>query len=284
MRIRRHPQTKDQLRWVFVKVGIPGLVGIFVALLALLAALLALGLQLDSARPGTGYLELWRDQLMALLYLPIDVPDANTGSAVAQVIAVAQGLIAIVLPALYVGAVVFRLFVHPDVFVFRRTFVLMPSPETFRGELDQDGHVLAIRTYNGSRMRALDVRFDVVHQHWHETNGGSIVRNIDLPTANAKWPMADRHVPFTLFVCLADGDVTATDGCRRLRAINGRELHPKDRLVVHVRGAMPELGQSFVERHAFDLAGVVSDAPYGGVDIKYGARSSRWSGWASFDD
>ena len=65
MGVRRHPQTKDQLRWVFVKVGIPGLVAIFVALLVLLAALLALGLLLDSSRPDTGFLDLWRDEFMA---------------------------------------------------------------------------------------------------------------------------------------------------------------------------------------------------------------------------
>ena len=112
----------------------------------------------------------------------MDAPDANTGSGFAQAIAVAQGLIAVVLPALYIGAVVFRLFVHANVFVFRRTIALMPSPETFRGELD--GHVLGIRAYNASRMRALDVHFEVIHQHWHEADSSSVVRNVGLPVTN----------------------------------------------------------------------------------------------------
>lgn len=279
----RHPLNRDRLRWVFAKVGIPGLIALFVLLLVSAAAILAVALTLDSSRSDAGFLVLWKEELMSLLSLPTKTPAANQGSGLSQAVAVVGGLLSLILPALYIGAVVFRLFIHPKVFVFRRKIALESSPVTFKEEIDEDGHVLAIRTYNASRMRALDVCFKVVHQHWFEDEGGSVVRNFNVGLANANWPMADRHVPYTLFVELLPGDVAAEDGHLRLLAIEGRTFHEKDRLVVHVLGTMPELGETFVERHAFELPSAVSDESWRGIQIEYGANSRTWSGWDGFD-
>lgn len=96
--------------------------------------------------------------------------------------------------------------------------------------------------------------------------------------------MADRHVPYTLFVCLKPGDVAVDgEGALSLKAIGGRVPRANDRLVVHVFGATPDLGEEFVERHAFDLAGTVSGDEYGEVEIEYGSDSKSWNGWSGFD-
>jgi hypothetical protein len=278
----RHPRRRDRLRWLLVKLGIPGLIASFVALLAVLAALLALVLTI-SADSATGFPELWRDEAMALLGLTIQAPPANTGSGLAQATRLVQGLLALIVPALFIGAIVFRLFLHPRVFVFRGKIALMPSPPTFRGELSDDGHVLAIRVYNASRMRALDVRFTVVHQHWFGTGTDSVVRNIPVEVANPTWPMADCHVPYTFFVPLKPGDVCENGSGLQLQKIEGRQVNERDRLVVHVCGSMPEVAETFVERHAFELPGAVSDEPYGLVDVEYGKSSKAWEGWDGFD-
>lgn len=279
---KRHPRTSDRLRWLLVRLGIPRLTAIFVALLAVFAAALALALDLDGA--GSGFLALWRDEAMALLGLAVDAPPANTGSGFSQAVRLLQGLVALVLPALYIGAVVFRLFIHPRVFVFRRKISIEPSPETFRGELDEDGHVLAFRAYNASKMRALDVRFSVVHQHWLGTGSSSIVRNVPVSVANPSWPMADCHVPYTFFVPLRQGDVSVlSGGGLRLDKIHGREIGERDRLVVHVSGAMPEVAETFIERRAFDLPGALTDRPWGRIHLEYGKDSSFWQGWDGFD-
>lgn len=282
-RSSRQPRRRDHLRWLLVKLGILGLVASFVALLAVLAALLALVLTIDSVNPGTGFLELWRDEAMALLGLTIQAPPANSGSGLAQATRLVQGLLALIVPALFIGAIVFRFFLHPRVFVFRGKIALMPSPPTFRGELSDDGHVLAIRVYNASRMRALDVRFTVVHQHWFGTGTDSVVRNIAVEVANPTWPMADCHVPYTFFVPLKPGDVSENGTGLQLQKIEGRQVNQRDRLVVHVCGSMPEVAETFVERHAFELPGAVSDEPYGLVHVEYGKNSKAWEGWGGFD-
>jgi hypothetical protein len=188
---RRHPRTRDRLRWLLVRLGFVGLTAVFVVVICLLAALLALCL--DGAT--SGFLSLWRDETMALLGLSIHAQPSNEGSTLRQAIEIAQGFLALILPALYVGAIVFKLFIHPRVFVFRSKISVEPSPQTFSGELAEDGHVLAFRVYNASKMRALDVRFLVVHQHWFGDGDSSVVRNIPVEVANPDWPMADHHVP-----------------------------------------------------------------------------------------
>lgn len=276
---RRHPRTRDRLRWLLVHLGFVGLTGVFVALLGLLAALLALCL--DGAT--SGFLSHWRDETMALLGLSIHAQPSNEGSALRQAVEIAQGFLALILPALYVGAIVFKLFIHPRVFVFRSKISVEPSPKTFSGELGEDGHVLAFRVYNASKMRALDVRFLAVHQHWFGDGDSSVVRNIPVEVANPDWPMADCHVPYTFFVPLQPGDVEDGGDGLRLDKIHGRQVTDRDRLVVHVTGAMPEVAETFVERQAFELPGALTDRPWGRIHLRYGTASKTWAGWDRFD-
>lgn len=280
---RRHPQRRDRLRWLLVRFGLLGLTVVFVALLAAFAALLALALAIDAGDLGD-FLALWRDEALALLGLTIDAPPANTGSGFHQAVEVTQGLIALILPALYVAAVVFRLFIHPRVFVFRPRISIEPTPETFRDELGDNGHVLAFRTYNASKMRALDVRFVVVHQHWFGTGKSSVVRNIRVDVANPSWPMADCHVPYTFFVPLHSGDVVEGPSGLHLERIHGRQIGDRDRLVVHVSGAMPDVAETFVEREAFHLPEALSDRTWSRIHLRYGHDSRTWEGWDGFDD
>lgn len=281
MRKRRHPQTRDRLRWLLVRLGFLGLTTVFIALIALLAAFLAAVLALDHAT--SGFLALWRNEVMALLGLSIHAQPSNQGTAIRQAVEIAQGVLALILPALYVGAIVFKLFIHPRVFVFRSKVSVEPSPETFSGELDADGYVLAFRVYNASKMRALDVRFLVVHQHWFGDGDGSVVRNIPVEIANPNWPMADCHVPYTFFVPLEPGDVQEEGDGLRLDKIHGRKVTPTDRLVVHVSGAMPDVAETFVERRAFDLPEALTDQPWGRIHLRYGTASKAWAGWDAFD-
>jgi hypothetical protein len=278
-----HPRHADRLRHFLVRYGPLRLTLIFIALLATVAALLAVGLTIDagawSAFPG-----LWRDEVMALLGLAIDAPDANTGSGFGQAIRAVQGLLGLILLAIYTAVIVFRLFIHPEVFVFREKITVQRVPKTFRGELPEDGHVLAVRVYNASPMRALEVNFSAIHQRWFGTNRNAVVRNVQLPLANPSWPMADRPVPYALFVVLEEGDVVEeSDGSLRLAGIQGEAIEENDRLVVHVCGSMPEVGETFIERHAFDLATAVTDEPYGRIYLDYYEDPKTWDGWEKFD-
>jgi hypothetical protein len=278
---RRHPWTRDRLRWLLVRLGFVGLTAVFVGVLALFAALLALVLSISGETAG--FPSLWRDEAMALLGLSIHGAPSNQGDAARQAVELVQGLLTLILPALYVGAIVFKLFVHPRVFVFRSKISVEPSPRTFSGELDQDGFVLAFRVYNASKMRALDVRFLVVHQHWFGDDDKAVVRNIPVEVANPDWPMADCHVPYTFFVPLEPGDVRVEDEGLHLDRIHGRQITAQDRLVVHVSGAMPDVAETFVERRAFELPEALTDRAWGRIHLRYGTASKSWRGWAGFD-
>ena len=278
-----HPRHADRLRHFLVRYGPLRLTAIFIVLLAAVAALLALGLTIDSGE-WSSFPGLWRDEGMALLGLTIKAPDANTGSGLSQAIRALQGLLGLILLAIYTAVIVFRLFIHPKVFVFREKITVQAAPKTFRGELPEDGHVLAIRLYNASPMRALEVEFSAIHQRWFGTDRNAVVRNVPLPLANGSWPMADRPVPYALFVELKAGDVVGEEGGGlRLVTIQGEAIDANDRLVVHVCGSMPDVGETFIERHAFDLASAVTDEPYGPISLDYYENPKTWDGWENFD-
>ncbi len=267
---------------MLVRFGPLTLICFFVVLLVVVSALLGLALAIDAGDLGS-FPSLWRDEGMALLGLQIHAPDANTGSFASQTIRTVQGLLALILPAIFISVVVFRLFIHPDVFVFRRKITVQRAPRTFKRELSEDGHVLAIRVYNASPMRALDVRFSAIHQRWFGENRNAVVRNVPLRLANPSWPMGDRPVPYTLFVELEPGDVVEEGDGMRLATICGEQIGERDRLVIHVSGAMPEVSETFVERHAFELCTDVTDEPYGRIYLDYYEDPKTWDGWEGFD-
>jgi hypothetical protein len=279
-----HPRHADRLRHFLVRYGPLRLTAIFILLLVMVAALLALGLAIDSGDRGS-FFGLWRDEGMALLGLTIKAPDANTGSIVSQAIRTLQGLLGLILLAIYTAVIVFRLFIHPKVFVFRERITVQPAPrETFKGEFDRNAYVLAIRLYNASSLRALEVEFNVIHQRWFGSAENSVVRNVPLPVANPNWPMADRPVPYTLFVQLKVGDVVQDGDRLLLETIQGEEFSENDRLVVHVCGSMPEVGKTFIERHAFELPEAITDERYGVIRLNnYHADPRTWGGWEGFD-
>ena len=283
LRRRRHPRTEDRLRWYLSRFGPIRLTLIFMLLLAAVAALLALVLTIDSG-DWSSFKWLWRDQGMALLGLPVDALDANTGYFLSQAVRTLFFFNDTATTEIYTAVIVFRLFIHPKVFIFREKITVQPSPkETFRGELDRNGYVLAIRVYNASPLRALEVEFSAIHQRWFGSDAKSVVRNVPLPVANPNWPMADRPVPYTLFIKLKASDVVKDEDELRLETIQGEDYNrEKDRLVVHVCGSMPEVGKTFIERHAFDLRTAITDEPYGRIDLRYGEDERTWVGWERF--
>jgi hypothetical protein len=195
-----------------------------------------------------------------------------------QILAASMGL---VLPGLFLGSVVFRLLVSPKIFVFRRMITLMEPPGAFRVAAP-GSHVLAVRGYSATRLKLLDLRFSAIFQH-DDPQQRAVRINRPLPVLNPRWPLADRHVPYTLFIPLHAGDVTAAGKRPALRSIEQMPIGPTDTLVIHVSGRIPALGGEFVERHTFSPSEHVSDEAYGDVTVFYDQPSRQWRGWPGFE-
>jgi hypothetical protein len=195
------------------------------------------------------------------------------------------GLAGLVLPALFVAAIVLKLFISPDLFTVRSHIALMDN-DPHQPELPTEGQHLSVRLYSSTRFRLLDVSFTVVlRRSTIEPNGRTLQIHCPIKAKNPRWPVALNGVPYTLIIPLEEDDVSAAESqARTVVAVQGTPIGPEDVLIVLIAGRVPDLSSEFTEAHDFTVQEVVSDRPYGGIEVAYGERPRSWPGWSEFDE
>lgn len=118
-----HPQTTDYFRVFLAKRNMFSLVIVYLVIVILISAILGLLLW------GTGDKQqsfiLWW-QFAFLQLFDSDLPGVQINPTSHQNIVYFFGsILKVILPALLLGAVVFKLFIHPDVFIFRKKYLFI---------------------------------------------------------------------------------------------------------------------------------------------------------------
>ncbi|MDQ5894771.1 MAG: hypothetical protein QG596_1032 [Actinomycetota bacterium] len=184
------------------------------------------------------------------------------------------GLGSLSLPALFLGAIVFRLFVRLRVFVLRDQPLL--TRKQVRGV---EGWYLAVRMYSSTTIVVVDIDFKVYLRMEYPER--FLLANEEVRVANSSWPIADTHVPFTLYLPLDDDDL---DASKRLVSIQGHRLESCANLVVHIRGAAPQLASEFNESHLLEIPVGLTPSDFYDVDVLYDGRGVDWNGWDQFEE
>ncbi len=255
IRSKIHPHTGDRLRSALAQITFRGLILYFVA--GVLIGGLVLGSGFWITRAGgepVSLLHWWRVGSMTLTTFPIDGTFASVDPSVGRLFVEAVASIAgVVFPALFFGAIVFKFFVAPELFVFRRQISVQQNPSD-HDLLPADGFNLAIRLYSSTDLQLLDVNCSLMLCLERPTAGAGVVyRYRRVTPLNPHWPVADTHLPHTLRVQLENSDVQTADGALKLVAVQGHTLRADDQLYILLSGATPELGTEFTERHCFDV-------------------------------
>ena len=260
------------------------LVAAFAAAVAVLGFAAGVGYELtEGSGPERSLLHWWVDASTALFTAPLAGATEEGGAArhAVQVVALFAG---VVLTAVFLGAVVFRLLILPETFVFRDRIALLSNREC-AGMHPDDGHHLAIRLYNGSPLRLVDLEC-VAYLHAEEpADGGghrAEYKKLEI-VRNSSWPLAHTHIPFTVRIRLDRGDADPDSPDQVLRAIQRTSVSPGDFVMVTVRAHAPELGTDVVDVHVYDVPGDVTTAVPGSVEHDPSTPSSQWTGWEGFD-
>lgn len=256
----------------------------FVGIVSFVSLLLALGFSVTNEAPDSpSLLEWWKDLALTLLAFPTEQTLASgvgTDRAILQLTAATAG---VVLPALFVGAIVLKLFISPPLFTMRNKVVAMPNDED-DPRLDAGGYHIAARGYSSTRFDLLDVTFTaIIRFERRESNGTIALIHRELTTANPHFAVSQSHVPYTLAIPIADGDWAGRPG-GDLARLQGFPVGPGTDLIVMVKGSMPELSSEFTEAHHFPLPADLSGTPYAGISIDYTRPSNEWEGWDGFDE
>lgn len=225
---------------------------------------------------------------------------------------VLAGIVRMLLHAVLLGVVVFKLLVPQKLFVFRKRLFVRPN--------GKGGWDLLVRLYNATDAELVDLSFEAFVRTPTLADGRTpstalssqeqilkvvpFVSNSQVAVSPAKrdWPISIKHVPYSLIIPLAPGDVCCSGSDMLLRGIQGRSITPMGRgnekgssfLVVTVRGHMPSLGSEIVDTHWFQLSGEEREYEFGdfydvlvqpgSVPRRAGGRSETWDGWEKFDE
>jgi len=280
----RHPRTTDRVRVFLAKAPLSLLVLEFIAVVVLFSLILAVGFALTAdGGDSPSFLEWWKEEALTLLSFPTDQTlgqDAGAGRAILQLTAAVAG---VVLPALFVGAIVLKLFISPKLFTMRKkAAVLANDPDDPR--LARGGHHLAVRGYSSTGFDLLDIVFSAVIRFERvEGNGTATLLHRPLQVANPHYAVGSTHVPYTLAIPIDDGDWAEGAG-GRLATLQGFPIDASADIIVTVKGSIPELSSDFTEAHDFPLATHLSHTPYAGLTVDYGKPSKSWDGWEEFDE
>lgn len=188
-----------------------------------------------------------------------------------------MALLGLILPALYVGAVVFRLFVHPRALVFRGKIALLPSPATFRGVTGGRARAAArgrpsARVGPGESARPLAL-LGRRHEQLGGCGLGKALHRSDDSAAAARSRRLSRH--------------SGKSGLRRERC----EVPPAERAVVVSEGYLQGVRQAFASLGADSLAEferTIARCPFPSrrlelVRPERAAEGAPGSHWAAFD-
>lgn len=271
-----HPRLSDRSRTFLATLTFPELLLSYVLLVALTAALGGIALWL-SAPDGTfsNVVDGISASFFALVSLPPDEVNTSNASGTFKVIIGLIGLASILLPAIFLGAIVFRLFVREEIFAFRK------RPSLVRRSFDGEPMrwYLAIRLYPTSQLMVIDVGFKVFYQY--SPDGTRLLSNKSLKIRGREWPIANTHVPFTIYVLLDDDDVNAD---RELVGIQCAKVVPDSTLIVHVRGTAPQLGSDLSEFHRVPVPEDLEPGDFHGVEVLYDGKAGSWEGWENFEE
>lgn len=287
----RHPVTRDRLRAFLAKYGLFALLVAFVLLVAATALVFsAVHYGLLTRQPDQSFFGLWFNYFLFLFAAAPDDFAAPTGTW-AQAVYLVSAVARIVLPTLFLGAVVFKLLIASSLYVKRKKLSVHRRPDSGRWEL-------TLRLYSSTPLTIVDVRFEV-YLRVPDTRpagpvvlpgelGAPIVRNkpLKIRQHKIKWPISLTHVPYSVFMELKDDDVVIDDSGQpvRLQSIQGIDISHAKHLVLIVHGWTPQLGVDFVETHWYTLPVDVEFGRFKEIHVIYnGVPSKKWKGWKEFN-
>jgi hypothetical protein len=292
-----HPYRRDVTRIVLARTPWPWLLAAFVAFVVSVAALLACAFALvANDNEASGFLYWWRQSILMLIGFELAATQHDSSDTDFQTVQLAGALLRLLIPALLLGAFVFRFMIARNVIVFRRGVGL----DTYDG-----GYALVFRFYSSTALQVEDLHIKLFTEVL-EDDGSVRFGTHDLGD-EAHVPIAYTHVPHALFAKLDAGDVldgpvapdrgaggpdsSAAAGPRVCR-LWGDPVERVRRIVVLIRGSTPQLGTEFVESHEFRQPKTTITAErYGHVDVRWDQPLEGvaywWSrpstGWENFE-
>lgn len=275
-----HPVTIDRVRTFLAKRTFVTLVLVYIVFTTIIALFIGIA-YLFTANPESNipFYKWWLYSFVQLYGYELPIAKVNYDSAQIIMSTILQ-VLKTILPSVFLGAVIFKFFVTPKVFTFRKKCSVFY-------DLERKEIVLVVRAYSSTKLILLDTKFTSVARIPRRREGTNkrYLENCYLKSDSANWVLATTHVPRTLYIPLIDGDVIEKDNIKRLFRLQGNEFEHELRLLIVISGKVPELGAEFIEHHWYTLPSDIDWGKFQEIDVSYdpSSNSKEWKGWDNFE-
>jgi hypothetical protein len=293
------------LRWLVLRLSAAALLGIVLAGLVLLSAVLAL-VHLLALRTSAGMAGRFHSPAAAARLVLVtlrsvlgtDTFPRQPGNIADDLIATAASLASVLVPALILGVVFIRIFSGP-VFIWRRCINICrldqgPPLGPEMAARDPGEALIAVRFYKRIRHLTVNELRCRAYLRMRETSpvdGSHVFRSVPLRLLDADgslaterlWHVTSDPMPFTAWI-----PVLAPARRRALTGIQGRDIAPgtgERDLVIVVTGKIAALGTEFFDEHSYRLADAeIQYGRYAPVDLAADAAPESLRGWTRFEE
>jgi hypothetical protein len=275
-----HPITIDHVRTFLAKRSFRVLILSYILCTTVIALPIGLSYLFTANTENNASLYKWWLYSFLQLYdyeLPVVKVDFNSAQIIISAI---SQILKIILPSILLGAVIFKFFIIPKVFTFRKKCSVFY-------DLDRQEMVLVVRAYSSTKLIVLDTKFTSIARIPRRRKGTNkrYLENCYLKSDSDNWAIATTHVPRTLYIPLIDGDVIEQGNAKRLFRLQGHEFEHELRLLIVISGKVPELGAEFIEHHWYTLSTDIDWGKFQDIDVSYelSSNSRKWKGWDNFE-
>lgn len=240
-----HPIISDRVRTFLARTKLRNIIGGYI-LLTLVGAFALAFLYKGFDNNGISYLKWWQFAITQLLSAepPNDINYELNGFQ--DVIFIFASILGVVFPALFFGAIVFKLFIHKNMLVFRKSVTLYYSYVSNKV-------IMSITIYNSSHLRIVNTDVRVyLRERTRDVHGKLNISNKLIKEAQP--PVLSFHRPNHINVYLDKTDII-TDGSNKylLASIQGVSIDEDTEIRVLISGSIPELGSGMIEDYIYSL-------------------------------
>lgn len=234
-----HPYTKDRLRGFISDTKLLYLIGIYIFINVVVASISGF-LFFYFSEGDLNFLEAFE---LAFLGLFNAAPNLEiTLNGVQRVLAALNACLSVILPTMFLGALVFKMLIKEDVIVFRDNCSVYYSG-------NKKAFVLVISFYSATKLDLLDVNIKVVYRTYGRGKfNKSITVRHNHPIHTTQFAIVETHNPFNVVVPLLSQDIDVKG--KRLLSIKNHKsskYRSTSDIVILVNGQIPSLGTSFAE-------------------------------------
>lgn len=173
----KHPVLTNRFKLFLANTSLFTLVLYFVFTLICVSFSLAISYNALDSGSQYEFVEWWKFSFLQLLLTEYESVKLFHGNILQVLLFFSGNLFAVIFPAIFLGAIVFKLIISKKVFVFRSMISLYPR--------EDDSYYLALRLYNSTKLEIVDISFKAFLRVRHAVPGASPkLENVKLTLEN----------------------------------------------------------------------------------------------------